>query len=238
MHIDQNSYQKLNPGIVKMHDSLFWHLGVITTFDPFPWGDLAWMWWQRGRKSGGVGEQESLSLDLSVLAHKVNTSMLNSAPTPSPTGAVKVLGRIQTLQDIVLSQLQGCCLSWLPGGSLSRGGNSCIPTHHFFFLSSHKPVDNRMAFLWLQWAPKRSSSYSGILAGQSCHPVVAESVLAEMISHIRCNKHNWKAVGILQSQKEPSLPIPQPILVKVAGWPYAFLWAFVAMQGMERTFHG
>lgn len=76
------------------------------------------------------------------------------------------------------------------------------------FLSSHKPVGNRMAFPWLQWAPKRSSSYSGILAGQSCHPVVAGSVLAERISRVCCNKLNGKAMGILQSQKESYLPIP------------------------------
>lgn len=38
MRIDQSSYQQLNPDIVQMHDSLFWHLNVITIFDPFPWG--------------------------------------------------------------------------------------------------------------------------------------------------------------------------------------------------------
>lgn len=157
-----------------------------------------------------MGEQESLFLDLSILTQKVN--VLSS--TPTLTGAMKILDRIQTLQShcslfwntVLLPFLTARCVSewrwqFLLSLSLSLTLPLLFPCH-----MSHKPVDNWMAFPWLQWVPKRSSSYSCYLANQSCHPVTG-SVLAKMISLVPYNKLNGKAIRILRFQREPYLPI-------------------------------
>lgn len=154
-------------------------------------GDTFRKWDDRGVGSQGEEVSKNRFPWISRFLHK-KVNMLRSTPTPSlPAGTWLFFLKA------------GCCLPWPPGVSLS----SRTPTRHPFSSLTASTSRQSMAFPWLQGAPKRSPSYSGILAGQACHPVVTGRVLAEMISRVRCNKLNGKAMGILQSQKESYLPI-------------------------------
>lgn len=144
-------------------------------------------------ESQGERVNKNLFFWISLFSHKRQICLAPPPPQAS-LGQWKSWTDFRHGRVIVLSsEITSCCLSSLLGETLSEtlseGGNFSVhvPPPNFFSLP-HKPVDNWMAFLWLQWVPKRSSSYSRYLTNQSCHPMVTGSVLAKMISHVLCNK--------------------------------------------------